>query len=143
MSRDYAGHTELGSKLNRLGSSGEPSQIKRKRTKRGLIKKVIGSNTGYSEYIVILDIYDSNGKFEMTTRPIPLVHDANYLAANYGSPEDLVNRYWCEVQYEGPTVDRGRAIIIGDRIRNKELASKSNELQTKGTAFAPPGSGLM
>lgn len=143
MGREFGGYTELGSKLNSMGSVGEPNQIKRKRVKTGIITEVIGSSTNQSEYIVILDIYDANGNFEKKTKPIPLIHDANYLAANYGTPEDLVNRYWCEVQYEGPSVDRGRAIIIGDRIRDTEKATKSNELRTNGTAFAPPGRGLM
>jgi hypothetical protein len=126
-----------------MGSKGEPSLIKRKRTKRGLIKEVLGRSTNSSEYIVIVEIFDADGKSEGTTKPIPLIEDPSFLAANYGTPEDLVNRYWCEIQYEGPSINRGRATIIGDRIRNKEVVAKNNELQIKGTAFAPPGSGLI
>lgn len=143
MAREFAGNTELGRKLNNVGSAQEPNHIKRRKTKVGIIKKVLGAQNNQSEYIVILEIYDANGKSEGLTRPIPLTNDPLYLAANYGTPEDLVNRYWCEIQYEGPSLNRGRATIIGDRIRNKELATKSNELRTKGTSFAPPGSGLM
>lgn len=143
MGRDFAGHTSLGSKLNSMGSAEEPNKIKRTKTKTGIIKKILGSDNNQSEYIVILEIYNAEGKSEGLSKPIPLMYDTSYLAANYGAPEDLVNQYWCEVQYEGPSMNRGRATIIGDRIRDKEKATKSNELRTKGTAFAPPGSGLI
>lgn len=142
MPRLFGGHTELGKQLNEMGSKSDGTRIKRKTTKRGIIKDVIGRKSNQGEYIVILDIYNADGHLEGTTSPIPLAEDPLFLAANYGPPEDLINRFWCKVEYEGPSLDRGSASIIGDRIRDKEAAGKSNQVQIQGAAFAPPGSGL-
>lgn len=142
MPRPFGGNSELGKQLNEMGSRSDGTVIKRKRTKRGIIKEIIGRNKNQGEYIVILDIYDADGNFEGKTDPIPLAEDAVFLAANYGPPEDLINRYWCKVEYEGPSVNRGSASIIGDRIRDREAAGKSNQIEIQGAAFAPPGSGL-
>ena len=141
MPRPFGGNSELGKQLNEMGSTSDGNRIKRKRTKRGIIKNVIGRNKNQSEYIVIVDIYDANGNFETQTAPIPLAEDPLFLAANYGPPEDLINRYWCQIEYEGPSVNRGSAYIIGDRIRDKEIGVKSNQIEIQGAAFAPPGSG--
>ena len=143
MPRDFGGNSPLGKQLNEMGSKQDGTRIKRKRNKRGIIRKVLGQNTGQGEYIVILEVFDADGNREGVTRPITLKEDPVFLAANYGSPDELVNRYWCEIEYEGPTMNRGTASIIGDRIRDKEAAVKSNELQIQGAAFAPPGSGLI
>jgi hypothetical protein len=142
MPRLFGGNTELGKQLNEMGSKSDGNVIKRKRTKRGIIKEVVGRKENQGEYIVILDIYDADGNLEGKTSPIPLAEDPVFLAANYGMPEELINRFWCKVEYEGPSVNRGSASIVGDRLRDREMASKSNELQVQGAAFAPPGSGL-
>lgn len=142
MPRPFGGNTPLGNELNEIGSKSDGNRIQRKRNKRGIIKDVLGRSNNQGEYIVIIEVFDAEGKSEGLTRPIPLEEDPVFLAANYGSPEELVNRYWCRIDYEGPSKNRGSASIIGNRIRDKEVAAKSNEVYIRGAAYAPPGSGL-
>lgn len=143
MPRPFGGNSPLGNELNSISSAQHGNHIKRKRVKRGIIKDILGRNKNQGEYIVILEIYDADGKSEGRTSPLVLSEDPVFLAANYGPPEDLINRYWCKVEYEGPSVNRGSATLIADPIRDKEKASKSNQVQIKGAAFAPPGSGMI
>ena len=143
MSREFGGNTPLGAALNSATTQQNGTRIKRKQTKRGIIKDVVGRSRNSAEYIVIVDIYNADGKKEGRTRPIPLKEDPMFLAANYGAPEDLINRYWVEIEFEGPSVNRGSAKMTADQIRDVDIAGKSNELQIQGAAFAPPGSGLM
>ena len=79
MGREFGGHTSLGSKLNSIGSAEEPNKIKRTRKKTGIIKKILGSNNNQSEYIVILEIYNAEGKSEGLSKPIPLMYDTSII----------------------------------------------------------------
>lgn len=141
MGRELGGHTPLGKSINTMGAEQVGSRVKRKRTRYGIIKDVTGKDTS-GEYIVIVQFFDEQGKSAGLSKPIPLSEDPLFLAANYGSPKDLINRYWCKIDFEGPSMNRGTASIIRNSVRDKEEAGKSNELQIKGAAFAPPGSGL-
>lgn len=143
MPRNFGGHTSLGKELNEISNHSYGNKIRRRTVKRGIIKDVLGSRTNNGEYIVILEVYDSEGNPEGTTRPLPLNEDPLFLAANYGPPEELINRFWCKIEYEGPSYNRGNVTIISNPLRDKEAAVKSNELQLRGAAFAPPGSGMM
>ena len=55
----------------------------------------------------------------------------------------MINKFWCKIEYDGPSYNRGKVTIMNSPFRDKEVAVKSNELQIRGTAFAPPGSGLV
>lgn len=130
--------TELGSSLKKTKSTTLGNNLKSKNKIKGLIVDVKGSETNEAEYIVKL-IYPNGTK----TGWIPLSKDPGFLSQNYGSPQDLVNTTWCEVEYEGSSPERGFAEICSEKVRNAETISKCNELGIQGTAFAPPGSGLI
>lgn len=143
MPREFGGHTKLGQELNKIGSVNHGNVVKRQTTKYGIITEVLGREVNQGEYIVILDVYDADGNPQGKSRPLPLTEDPGFLATNYGAPEDLINRFWCKIEYDGPSYNRGKVTIINNPFRDREIATKFNELQVTGTAFAPPGSGMV
>ena len=144
MPRETGGRSPLGAMINKIGSDQDGNRINKSKTKQGIIVAVRGEGTGSPRYLVSVQLYDSEGnKDGVPTKFIPLEDDDGFLAHNYGKPEDLVNRYWCTVAYKGSSVDRGRGKIIGSPIKDKETASKYNELRQTGAAYASPGAGMV
>jgi hypothetical protein len=130
--------TELGNLIKRVKKDQYSTNTTTRTKKVGIIKEIKGSAENEAEYIVRLKMQDGS-----ITGWISINNDPGFLSQNYGSPQDLVNTTWCEVEYEGPSIERGYANIIGERARSSEKTSKWNELGIQGTAFAPPGSGLI
>ena len=143
MPRKFGGNTPLGSALNEAGSRQEGLRVAKANRKYGIIKEVVGRKMNQGVYTVILELIGPNGKSQGLTGPIPLQEHPNFLAANYGSPEELVGRFMCRVDYSGPSVNRGLATIIRPFTDDKEITEQTNQVQVTGAAFAPPGAAMM
>lgn len=143
MPRQFGGNTPLGTTLNNIGSKQDGMRISRARTKYGIIKDIVGRNKQQGVYVVILELIDLDGSSAGVSGPIPLQEHPSMLAANYGSPEELIGRYVCKVEYRGSSVNRGVATIVKPITDDKELTEQTNQVQITGAAFAPPGSGLI
>jgi hypothetical protein len=142
MPRKFGGNTPLGAELNKMGSKQEGHSIARARTKYGIIKDIVGRQTNQGVYVVILDLINSDGSSAGVSGPIPLQEHPSMIAANYGSPEELVGRYICKVEYRGSSVNRGVAMIVKPITNDQEITEQTNQVQITGAAFAPPGSGI-
>lgn len=143
MPREFGGGTVLGSKLNDITSKQDGMHIVRSKTKFGIIKEVVGRTSNQGVYTVILQIISPEGKPEQITGPIPLQEHPSFLAANYGPPDQLVGRYICRVDYKGSSINRGVASIVRNLDNDREITEQTNQVQITGTAFAPPGNGLV
>jgi len=143
MPRPFGGNSPLGVALNEAGSKQDGNRVARARTKYGIIKDVVGRKTQQGVYVVILDLINSDGSSAGVSGPIPLQEHPSMIAANYGSPDDLVGRYVCKVEYRGSSVNRGVATIVKPITDDKEITEQTNQVQITGAAFAPPGSGLI
>lgn len=143
MPRLFGGNSPLGAELNKIGSKQDGNQVARARTRYGIIKDVIGVKKQQGVYVVILDFINSKGAFDGVSGPIPLQEHPTMIAANYGSPEDLIGKYTCKVEYKGSSANRGLASIVKPLTDDKEITEQTNQIQITGAAFAPPGSGLI
>lgn len=142
MPRQFGGNTPLGAELNKIGSTQEGLRVSRARVKYGIIKDVVGRKTQQSVYVVILNLINDDGSDGGISGPIPLQEHPAMIAANYGSPDDLIGRYVVKVQYRGTSVNRGIGTIVKPITDDKEIIEQTNQVQITGAAFAPPGSGL-
>jgi len=142
MPRKFGGNTPLGAELNEVGARQEGLRVARARRKYGIIKEVVGRKAQQGVYTVILELISPDGKSQGLTGPIPLQEHPSFLAANYGSPDELVGRYVCRVDYMGTSVNRGLATIVRPLTNDKEITEQTNQVQITGTAFAPPGNGI-
>ncbi len=143
MPRPFGGNSPLGQTLNKVGSQQDGQRVSRPRVKYGIIKDVVGRKTQQSVYVVILTLINSDGSPAGTSGPIPLQEHPAMIAANYGSPDELIGRYVCKVEYRGTSVNRGVATIIKPITDDKEITEQTNQVQITGAAFAPPGSGMI
>lgn len=143
MPRKFGGNTPLGSALNEAGQKQEGLRVAKSNHKYGIIKEVVGRKSQQGVYTVILEIIGPNGRSQGKTGPIPLREHPSFLAANYGSPDELIGRYVCRVDYMGASVNRGTATIVRPLTDDKEITEQTNQVQITGAAFAPPGSGLI
>jgi hypothetical protein len=109
----------------------------------GIIKDVVGRKTQQSVYVVILNLLNPDGSPAGISGPIPLQEHPSMIAANYGSPDELVGRYVVKVEYMGTSVNRGVGTIVKPITDDKEITEQTNQVQITGAAFAPPGSGLI
>jgi hypothetical protein len=143
MPRPFGGNTPLGQTLNKVESQQDGQRVARARTKYGIIKDVVGRKTQQSVYVVILNLINNDGSSAGVSGPIPLQEHPAMIAANYGSPDELVGRYVCKVEYRGSSVNRGVATIVKPITNDREITEQTNQVQITGAAFAPPGSGLI
>ena len=142
MPREYGGHSQLGQSLNKSSQRTDHINLRRVNTRRGVIKESYRGT--YYFYMTLLDESD---RAIGTTNPIPVSGSSDDLAARYGSPEEMEGQWEVLITYRGPSADNGTAKVIG-KFGNivggvTEEALQSNELNVKGTAFAPPGSGMI
>jgi hypothetical protein len=141
----YGGHTPLGVELNKIDSKINQSDIERFKTARAILRE---SCKGL--YVFTMDLLDGDGKVVRRTGPIPIIGTNDQLAATYGSPANMVgsdSEPWeAIIFYTGPTVNNGVALITRKVYQiaggSFEAVTFSNELVAKGTAYAPPGSGM-
>jgi hypothetical protein len=138
MTRPFGGHSELGTILNKQGQKTAHLNIEKTNFKRAVIYKSLGG-----AYIFTMRLLDT-GKI---TAPIPIVGSIDNLAMTYGSPKDMEGQFEVLISYKGSSVNRGIAQItrkLGSSLNNEiEESQQANQLQVKGTAFAPPGSGMV
>jgi hypothetical protein len=133
----------MGAILNKIGNKQDETRISKSRIKYGIIKEVVGRKKGQGVYTVILEIIGSDGKPQLTTKPIPLKEHPMFLAANYGPPDELVGKFVCRIDYKGDSVNRGTASIVRPLTDDKEITEQTNQVAIQGAAFAPPGSGIV
>jgi hypothetical protein len=141
MPRIHGGHTQLGSELNKNSQRTDHIDISRLNTKRAILYK-----THKSQYVFYMKLLDNDGKIVSTTGPISLIGSPDDLASRYGSPKDMENAWEVLISYRGTSVNRGTAQVtrsVGTTAGGRtEEVEQSNQLLVKGTAFAPPGSGM-
>lgn len=141
MPRIHGGHTELGSQLNQNSQKLDHSETNRINTKTAIIYKAYKNR-----YVFRMKLLDRNGNVAGITGPIPLVGSPDDLVSRYGSPTDMENNWEVLITYRGTTVNRGTAQVTrsigGSGNKLTEETEKTNQLLVKGTAFAPPGSGV-
>lgn len=134
----YGGHTPIGVDLNKQSQKTSHINVDRINFKRAIIYKSL-NNT----YVFKMKLIDT-GKI---TNPIPLVGSPDEFAMRYGSPEEMENIWEVLITYKGNSISRGTASVIGpvnaSVSKMKEETEKSNQLIIKGTAFAPPGAGMV
>lgn len=136
------GHTDLGRAINKLHGKQQDVYTDKVKIAYGIIKDVIGSSSNQGVYTVILEIVDKDGRATGRTGPIVLQEHPGMIAANYGSPMDLIEKYICKVEYRGTSVNRGVATIIRPIDSNQEMVENFNKVEISGMSFAPPGSGI-
>lgn len=137
MPRNFGGHTQLGVELNRQNQKNSHSFTKKVNFKKAVIVKSFKNL-----YIFTMRLSES-GKI---TRPIPLLGSTEELSMRYGSPEEMEGVWEVMINYMGDSVNRGTATILGRYgatiDQEVEETEQANQLLIKGSAFAPPGSGM-
>ena len=138
MPRFLGGHTELGQSINGINQKTVDLNVKVTNHKMAIIKS---SYNGM--YVFKMQLIEDG----YITGPIPIVGSPNELAMRYGSPIEMEGKWEVLISYKGKSVNRGTAQIIkqiGDTIGGEvEEVEQCNQLMVKGTAFAPPGSGMI
>jgi hypothetical protein len=141
-----AGYTDLGRQINRVSRKSETQDVGKFKTARAIILRP--SNDSYSFYMGLLD---GAGKIVQETKPIPLAGTEDQFAMSYGSPHNLSRgqgEAWeVIIFYTGTSVNKGVAIVARRLYELSggifEATKTANELVTKGTAYAPPGPGMV
>ena len=140
------GHTPLGTRLNKIISTTDHVDVGRFKTARAIIKRSYANS-----YVFYMDLLDNQGVPVKEVGPIPVIGTEDQLAMFYGSPENMVGstqeRWEAIIFYQGTTVKNGVA-MVARRLHEVEggayeASTKANECVSKGSSFAPPGSGLM
>ena len=146
MGEKFGGHSRFGKRLNQIISKTDHLDVGRFKTARAIIDRP------YKDlYIFWMKLLDSKGKVVGETNPIPIIGTEDQLAFTYGSPHNMAggeSESWeVIIFYSGTTVNNGVALVTrrlqelpGGRYESVTLA---NELVAKGTAYSPPGSGMM
>jgi hypothetical protein len=144
MSRSkLTGRTNLGKAINSTKSRTDDIKVRKTRYAYGLLKSSVEDS--YRFYVTILD---EQKKPTETIGPIPLIESPEDLAQRFGSPKEMEGNYMVRITYSGPFIQTGVAQIMKN-ITNRgagietDLAEKSNQLPVQGTAFAPPGAGVI
>lgn len=138
MARPFGGHTQLGSELNKQGQKTAHLNIEKTNFKKAVLHKSLSGT-----YIFTMRLLENNS----ITAPIPLVGIPDNIAMLYGSPKEMEGQLEVLISYKGSSVNRGIAQVIG-RLgatlgTEIEETEQSNQLMVKGTAFAPPGAGMV
>lgn len=141
MPRLHGGHTELGNQLNKTSQKTDHVDVSRTNTKKAIIYK-----SYKNRYVFYMKLLNKKGQLVGKTGPIPLVGTPNELSLRYGTPEEMENEWMVIITYRGTTINRGTAQVIGKIGTalggDTTEVEQSNQLQVKGTAFAPPGPGM-
>lgn len=143
MPRPFGGHTSLGREVNKNVSKTDTQKSSIRRTKFGILHKSVDDT-----YNFLIKVLKRDGTVDKIVGPISLAEPPEDLAQRYGSPKEMENVFLVKIEYTGVHIDHGLAVIVKNFTGIKtaediDEVSKSNELQVKGTAFAPPGSGLV
>lgn len=143
MPRLLPGNTSLGQEINKSSSGTDFLKIQQNAPpKRGIISRIFKTESN-DQYIVILVYKDPSSGKAVYTSPMMLLDHPAAIAQLYGSPQDLIGKYWCELTFYGNSSSRGTARIIRSLDQSDEQdAAKWNELPMQGSAFAAPGSGF-
>ena len=104
--------------------------------KTTMVKSTEPMKDGFYRFIVQTDTGIT------TTRFLSLVGKAERHAGDKGTPSDLLKQK-CIISYRGPSVNRGEIIDVVDSSMDLLTASAHNQLPITGTAFAPPGNGII
>jgi hypothetical protein len=151
MVRQHRGRTKLGGELNKIGSKTDSIKTSVSAKRKGYIKECVGNR--YLYYVVIVKfIKNASGQHTFVddfipTKPIPLSNPPSELVGSSGTPEELVGQC-VEVSFVGQSLDGATAKLIKD-FRNSTIAEEVDEvlqvsqLNQTGSAFAPPGGGLV
>lgn len=141
MPKRFAGNSPLGRELNKSVGRTDIEEIRRTNVKYGILNKSLNN-----KYIFTIRLIDSNGRPAGITAPIPIKGHQNDLAARFGPPEEMEGYYLVRIDYRGSSVNRGVATIVKNLEtavgQDAEETEQSNQLKVKGSAFAPPGSGV-
>ncbi|RLC99697.1 MAG: hypothetical protein DRI46_09025 [Chloroflexi bacterium] len=141
MPRNLPGNTPLGQEINKQGSGTDFVKIRQTPPpKTGLISDMYKTQAG-DQYVVILKARDPATGTIKTMRPVLLADHPSVIAFQFGSPQDLIGKYWCQVTYTGPSYSSGTARIIRPMDEPEDDVGKWNELPIQGSAFAVPGAG--
>lgn len=139
MAGPYGGNTVMGDMLNKQHSAVLRGNLDRYNRRRARIKRSYNGT-----YFFFLDPVDKDGT--PISKPIRVTGDPTELAAMYGEPDEMIGME-VEVTYRGPSINRGRARVLGPS--GGTMATEihdvehSNKLERQGTSFAPPGGGIM
>ena len=148
MPRMTGGNTPLGQAMNEVGAAQDGVNISKVKTKTGIIvdfKTVDAEGNvssgvenpkadGLYEFIVIID-----GK---PTGFIPYLGSVNKLCGDFGHPKDFIGSF-CEVSFQGQSSNRGKITSLVDDRMDTLTSGAANQLKITGSAFAPPGNGLV
>jgi len=146
MAEKFAGHSQLGKRLNQIISKTDHLDVARFKTARAILKESVNGL-----YVFRMDLLDGNGNVTQRTGPISVIGTEDQLAMFYGTPANMTggdSEAWeAIIFYHGTTVNNGVALIIRRVQQLKsgkyEAVATANELVAKGTSYASPGSGLM
>ena len=132
------GHTPIGVDLNKQHQKTSHTNVDRVNFKRAIINKSLNGT-----YIFTMRLLENN----KITAPIPIVGSPDELAMRYGTPTEMEGQWEVIIMYKGSAISRGVAHIVGSTGASvngeKETIEQSNQLLVKGTAFAPPGAGMV
>ena len=147
MPRPFSGNSPLGAELNQINSGQDGTHVTRVKYTTGRIvsyaeiqgdKKVASTSPkgeGVYEFIVKL----TTGK---TTDFLPYVGTIVENSEKYGHPSSFINAS-CYIMYEGQSSDRAKILSLIDDRTDPSRVTSANQLKITGSAFAPPGNGLV
>ena len=128
----------LKERLRSIEATQEGTSVKRKNTKTGKIVEIYGKKTGNIRLLVKVKV-DKVG----TSNWIPIIDTPDMITAIHGDYESLEGKK-CEIEYYGTSINNGVVTrIVGSSNANSDLVGKQAQVWHQGTAFAPPGSGLI
>jgi hypothetical protein len=147
MPRQFGGKTLLGKELNGIGSKQEGLFMGKitYRTGRivafGTIKegKLVDATDPKEDGLYKFKVKLLSGK---TTGFLQYSGSVNDLTSRYGHPSNFLNKH-CQIVWEGNSPNRAKIISIVDSSMSPLESGAANQLQIKGAAFAPPGSGMI
>ena len=150
MPRETAGLSPFGKMINKVGGKQDGQGQRQSNEMKGRIiafrpadtvekdgKSLVGEGTvdpsqaGLYEFKVRLSNGDITGFLELSGT-------MTEHAASIGLPADYINK-WCTVNFKGPSSNTGKIISISDDYTSTDLVTRFNQVDIKGTAFAPPG----
>lgn len=147
MPRVFSGNSILGNELNQAGSAQDGIHSTRVKYTTGIIKSyaaIVGEKKtpstepkgeGLYEFIVQL----ANGT---NTGFIPYVGKILENSEKYGHPSAFIGSH-CYIMYEGPSSKRSKILNLIDDRSDPGTVTAANQLKITGSAFAPPGNGLV
>jgi len=149
MPREFGGQSPLGKEINRIGTKQEGVYSSKTTTKSGRIVSyaVLDNTSGRfrankdakEDGIYRFQVKLGDGR---VTSFLQYEGSVNDLTARFGHPGNFINKF-CQVTFSGTSSNRGNIVSIVDDRMDATQSGAANQLQITGSAFAPPGGGMV